>query len=155
LTSGYACYSERRHEWALAGELIRKLDVEIVFRIREVRRLDAASFSFSDLHTAMAALRGRVRTDPEVGELGSFDPIFAEFSGRSVFSLIWELHRTVPRPAQAGLSVALRASQDLADLIDEDRLQLIRPRTERDGSVWSMTRGQRSEYLKWARLPKV
>jgi hypothetical protein len=146
-TTIYTRYTEGRQARSANEELVRKLDAEISYRISELRLLRTNIFPFDDLHTARAAVTGRTRSIADVGVLGNFDPIFPEFGGRSLYALLWQLQRLLPSPSPVAFPDALAASRDLADLIDDAHLTLVKPRGE-DSSTWTMSPAQRQRYTK-------
>lgn len=85
LSSWYLSRSEQIRTAAANYESLREIGAELRFRIDILKLLDQAEVSYSELHTARAALTGTTINDAKVGQLGTFEPMFPQFRDRSLF----------------------------------------------------------------------
>ena len=122
---------------------IEKLDAEIGHRLQLLRLLIEPIFTFTQKHTANAAVTGIVEERPNIGKLGEFVPLFPEFAGTSLFSLIWRLLRLVPDVEKPSLSVPIDAAKKLPSYFQ--RLIMLVPRGE-DDSKWHLDPQFLDEY---------
>jgi hypothetical protein len=113
LSTTYSAWSAKQAERRRSEDAIRRLDIEIAHRIESISIIGDGVVTFTQLHSAKAALRGASEARPEVGELGDYRPIFIEFNGRSLFSLIWELQRTLPQSERVAVQPALTQARRL------------------------------------------
>jgi len=145
VSSLYVRTSEQRREDSARRENARKLLVEIPFRVEELKKLESDVFSYSSLQTVRSAITGKTINDAAVGQLGDFEPIFAEYSGRSLLALLWEYQGLLDEKSRADVNAAIAAAKNLASLVDTQNLVRVKARGN-DDSQWSMTAEQRSQY---------
>ncbi len=118
LSTAYSAWSTRATAKRVAEESLRRLDFEIEHRMECLSVLDDGIITFTQLETAKGALSGTNAARADVGDLGEFMPIFIEFKGRSLFSLIWEQQKLVPVSEQAALEIPLEQVRNLASAFD-------------------------------------
>lgn len=124
-------------------ETIRRLDIEIAYRLQHLPILASGTISFTQKHTAKGALLGKAEQHPQVGKLGEFEPIFPDFFGRTLFFLIWELQRTVPPEQREELNKPLAQAKVLPDFIDG---MVMVKRVGDDDSQWTMREKDRDQF---------
>ena len=116
-------------------ELIEKLDADIGHRLSILPVLADPIFTFTQLHTAKAAVTGTTEQHARVGKLGTFQPLFEEFAGKSFYSLVWQLSRVVTGEQLKSLAGPLNSAKRLPSYFD--KLMLLVPVGEED-SKWQM-----------------
>jgi hypothetical protein len=126
-----------------SGVSPQMLDLEISHRLGPLPILMADIFTYTQLHTAKGSVLGKAEFHPRVGKLGEFEPLFSEFQGRSLFSLIWELQQLVPDQEKETLTNPLESARKLPNFFDQ--LILLVPVGE-DDSKWQMDRGFLVQY---------
>lgn len=124
-------------------ETVRRLDVEIAFRLQQIPLLNKEMVSFTELNTVKGALAGKNDVNPQIGSLGDFEPIFPEFTGRTLFFLIWELQRTLPEDQKTTFEKPLAAAKLLPWFVHE--MGVVKPVGEED-SQWSMPEADRVKF---------
>lgn len=104
---------------------------EIRHRVECFNALDQAEFTYTEFHTAQAALVGKSESHPRVGKLGTFGPLFEDFEDQTLFALVWELAETSVEGDL--LRDSLKAARALPHILA--RKIMVAPVGERD-SVW-------------------
>ncbi len=130
-------------EQARSLETERRLDIEIGFRLHQLPLLANQPVTFTQLHTAKGAVFGKAEYHPQAGKLGEFEPVFPEYLGRSLFSLVWELQRTVPSKDKSQLQAPLAQAKLLPRFFDDMEL------TQAVGggdSLWEMPDRDRPKF---------
>src|SRR5262249_19679117 len=122
-------------EISISAERRQMLDLEISHRITSLPILLEDSFTYTQLHTAKGSVHGKAEQHPSVGKLGEFDPLFSEFQGRSLFSLIWELRQIVAEKEKKVIGSVMESAKRLPYFFD--KLILLAPVGE-DDSKWQM-----------------
>ena len=133
--------SHQRH--AQERETIRRLDIEIAYRLQQLPVLSSGVITYTQLHTAKGAVLGKAEYHPQVGKLGEFEPIFPEFLGRTLFFLIWELQRTLPPEQRPQLDGPLPQARSLPSFFDV--MVLVKPVSGED-SRWAMPEKDRARF---------
>ena len=136
-------WSENHQKQAQDRETIRRLDIEIAYRLQHLPVLSSGVITFTQMHTAKGALVGKAEQHPTAGKLGEFEPIFPEFSGRTLFFLMWELQRTVPPEQRAQLDAPLAQARLFPSFLD--RMRLVKPVGD-DDSQWAMPDKEREPF---------
>lgn len=119
------------------------LDLEIGHRLAPLPILLADIFTYTQLHTAKGAVVGKTEVHPHVGKLGEFEPLFAEFQDKSLFSLIWDLQQSLPDQEKQMLAKPLASAKRLPHFFD--KLVMLAPVGEED-SKWQMDRNFVAQY---------
>jgi hypothetical protein len=109
-TTWHAQHAAERQASTTRDEQQRRLDVEIAYRLTLLAPLTVSQFSFTELHNERGAMRGKVRRDPQIGDLAPYEPIFPEFLGRSLYALIWECRGNLPEDQRSPLDKATARS---------------------------------------------
>ncbi len=115
----------------------QKLQQEISHRVAVLPLLLGDVFTFTQLHTVKGAVHGKSEQHPHFGKLGEFESLFPEFSGISLFGLMWELQRSLPGPEQPRLEPALQSARELPTIFNH--LVLLVPVGNED-SKWQLNR---------------
>lgn len=134
---------ESHQREAQTRETIRRLDIEIGHRLQQLPVLLAETITYTQLHTAKGAVFGKPAVHPQVGRLGEFQPIFPEFEGRTLFFLIWELQRSLPKGQEAQLDPALQRAKTLPSFFDS--MVLLKPAVAEE-STWAMPQKARPQF---------
>src|SRR5262249_39148237 len=103
----------------------QKFNQEIDHRLKLLPMLLEDVFTYTQLHTVKGAVHGEAEYHPRVGKLGEFEPLFPEFLGRSLFSLIWDLQQLLPDQEKERLQPALESAEGLPSFFN--RLVLLVP----------------------------
>jgi hypothetical protein len=143
LSAAVTRWSESHQKQAQDRETIRRLDIEIAYRVQHLPILSSGVITFTQLHTAKGALLGKPEQHPRVGKLGEFEPIFPEFYGRTLFFLIWELQRTLPPEQRAQFEVPLAQTRLLPSFLD--KMHLVKP-VDGEDSQWAMPEKEREPF---------
>jgi hypothetical protein len=150
LTYGYTEHTQSHIQQRQKDETVQRLDLEIAHRVSYLSVLLKPQFSYHELYTARTAVSGKERSRPEVGILGDFDPIFPEYSSRSLVSLLWELKRLVTGTDVSKISDALEAGKKLGPFVDENdsrtAVKLVKPVGDED-SQWTLLPKKREVLL--------
>lgn len=115
----------------------QKLEYEIEHRLRLLPSLLLDVFTYTQLHTAKGAILGKTEHHPRVGKLGNFEPLFQDFRGASLFSLIWTLRQLVPERDRGPIDRQLASARELPHYFD--KLVMLAPVGEED-SKWQVDR---------------
>lgn len=99
---GYARIQDSNIRARANEETVSKLDVEIANRIRAFRRATADAKKKPELVTA-------------IRNLDASTPVFVEYDGRSLYSLMWELSRKVPKDEAEKVLAPLRSIKVLKE----------------------------------------
>jgi len=127
-----------RDEGPTPAEKGKRIDSEIAHRLAALPALLQDPFTFTQLHTAKAAVSGKAEPHPSKrGKLGEFVPLFGEFADRGLFELLWELHELVPASEKEPLGRALGSAKKLPAYLNYDHLIRVAPVGEED-SKWKM-----------------
>jgi hypothetical protein len=136
--------SVQRDKLSTSAGIRQMLDLEISHRITSLPILLEDSFTFTQLHTAKGSIHGKAEQHPSVGKLGEFDPLFSEFKGRSLFSLLWELRQIVAEEEKEVIGSVLESAKRLPYFFD--KLILLAPVGE-DDSKWQMDPKFLTQYI--------
>jgi hypothetical protein len=143
LSTGFTKWLEGHQKRSQDQETIRRLDIEIAYRIQQLTVLPTGVISYTQLNTAKGALLGKSEVDPRVGTLGEFYPIFPDYVGRTLFFLIWELRSTVPADQRSQLDAPLLQSKSLLAFCD--RMVMVKAVGGED-SQWTMSADDRRKF---------
>lgn len=127
---------------ATDNEVREKLKLEIDHRVRLLPVLLTDMFTYTQLHTAKAAINGRIEYHPRVGKLGNFEALFPEFRRASLTSLLWELRQQTPVTDRETVSRQLASAQGLPQYFD--KFVLLVPVGKED-SKWQVDRSHVSQ----------
>ena len=122
---------------------IQKFDQEIDYRLEMLPMLLEDVFTFTQRHTVQGAVYGEAEYHPSLGKFGEFEPLFPEFLGKSLFSLIGELQQLLPDQEKQRLKPALEFAKELPSFFS--RLVLLVPVGNED-SKWQMDRKYLQKY---------
>lgn len=143
LSTGITKWLEGHQKRSQEQETIRRLDIEIAYRIQQVRVLSSGVISYTQLNTVKAALLGKSEVDPKAGVLGEFYPIFPDYVDRTLFFLIWQLRSTVPTDQRAQLDSPLLKAKSLLEFCD--RMVMVKAVGAED-SQWTMSADDRRKF---------
>ena len=150
--SGFTFVFTECHNAAVAAttreEEVRKLNIEIGYRVAYLKPLSQAEFNYIDIHNARAATVGSPQSEEDVGRVDFVNPIFPEYKERTLASLLWELKKLTKEDGDAVVA-AFNAAEALPTFIaDEERtMDLVKPVGE-NSSVWRFKRGLAERYEK-------
>jgi hypothetical protein len=143
LSAAATKWFENHQRHAQERETIRRLDIEIAYRLDQLPILASGVITYTQLHTAKGAILGKAEYHPQVGKLGEFEPIFPEFLGRTLFFLIWELQRTLPPDQRQLFDGPLSQARLLPTFVDI--MVLVKPVSGED-SRWAMPEKDRARF---------
>jgi hypothetical protein len=144
-TATYSTYSEKQRTKRVQEEIMRRLRIELAYRASILPLLDREVFSFTDLNTVKGALTGKNPRKEGIGELGEFWPIFIDFEGRSLYSLLWEAEKSSPSSDQLGFKELRSHVLLLTRIVNPPRLTMVQP-TGEDDSQWSIKTNDKMAY---------
>jgi hypothetical protein len=143
LSTAATKWFENHQRQAQERETIRRLDIEIAYRLQQLPILSSGVITYTQMHTAKGAVLGKAEYHPQVGKLGEFEPMFPEFLGRTLFFLIWELQRTLPPEQRPQLDGPLSQARSLPSYFDV--MVLVKPVSGED-SRWAMPEKDRARF---------
>jgi hypothetical protein len=146
LTFVFSSWYQGRERAKETKENTSRLDAEITYRLRFLDVLRKPQFSYTEVYSARSALTGDHADDPTVGRIDEFTPIFSEFRGRTLASLIWELS-ALPGDDSSTLKSLLPDVRELPDICTVQLMHMLKKEGD-DDSVWEFKPPQLEKYTR-------
>jgi len=143
-TAAYSSFAEAKRAKRAQEEIMRRLRIELSYRASVLPLLDRDVFSFTDLNTVKGALTGRNPRREGIGELGEFWPIFTEFEGRTLYSLLWEAEKSSLSSNHLEFEELRSHVLPLTRIVNPPRLKMEQPAGD-DDSQWSLQTHRQSD----------
>lgn len=127
LSWGYTQWVEARNEQSELGERIRKLDLEIAYRLHYLDRLGDGKVDHNVVYDVDTVFNGEM-------EDWLPSPSFPEFEKRSVASLMWDLQSLLTEEDADSVKIASRAAFDIGVVLRD----AVKASLEEKNETWYM-----------------